>query len=696
MYRYRPLRDPAIEIRLLLWHTRSNNPRNDRLAFSVKHVPIYESPPYIAICSSRRKDPATDTIVLDDREFEITSTTYNALRALCSLFLTTQDTCRDVGTTSIEVLRIWIAAVCINQHDIWERQQQVKMMRTIYSSASAVFHYSQSINDIFNYTGTINKETDPFLRHYTLKRHYIVLRYSPLLEYWSLSDMTIFDVTDVTPRDMQIALLGLLTDASNYGRLRSDRTLSDGDDHEKGVRAPSRNQIGPPVYEADRRWLRLLITIALLAMHDPDYRSLKEASISKDEANNRTSKTTLTVSHPCFARAWIFQEALLGIRPIMVSPMCLKSQRVDSALLHLSNNKGYTWQNRTDEKEVSPVWHSTNVHGLDVVHFDLLPASMFIVNQEKPSELWLPQEAVDVQLGRCSEGVTNSERQTELDNFKPIILLLDNGSPPSWKPAEAMQDERVPDYSTAFECTSTDPRPTETVKEGLQDVVPTSLSAQLASDEEEQVSESDLNAEDGTTSTISSCTSSHSPDAMPGSRAEVLYRRLVPLLEELDYVGDDEEDLSVLPSASFANVDRRVSLTVDKLQSLEAAKLHHRVEQYNIHSPVISIAQGSSNKEYLSAANSPLQDGSKQTKSATSKTSSSSSRQRSDQPTKQSNKRLPNRLRSEQGDSDDDPPEKCRKPLEEDFVDSTQEAYNVIPCIDHGCPGQNGTIREWM
>lgn len=73
-------------------------------------------------------EPATTphpTILLDGHPFTVTPNLHSALRHIRPLF-------------GIESIRLWVDAICIDQQNVVERNQQVAMMRDIYVSATQV------------------------------------------------------------------------------------------------------------------------------------------------------------------------------------------------------------------------------------------------------------------------------------------------------------------------------------------------------------------------------------------------------------------------------------------------------------------------------------------------------------------------------------------------------------------------------
>jgi hypothetical protein len=105
----------------------------------LEHVSLVNPGPYIALSycwgdrtnSQRLKIGAYASFL----EVNITDNLASALRALWNK--------KKIGVVH---LRIWIDAICINQNDLYERSQQVQVMRQIYSKATSVVAWVDTAN----------------------------------------------------------------------------------------------------------------------------------------------------------------------------------------------------------------------------------------------------------------------------------------------------------------------------------------------------------------------------------------------------------------------------------------------------------------------------------------------------------------------------------------------------------------------
>jgi hypothetical protein len=125
-YQYHPLAAGRREIRLLeLQPGRYDELLNCRLAI----VSLTSNPNYNALSYVWGDHvgfaPAEPEIILDGHHFPVTPNLYSALKHLRS-------------TAKRNPMVLWVDAVCINQNDLDERNQQVAMMRDIYASATHV------------------------------------------------------------------------------------------------------------------------------------------------------------------------------------------------------------------------------------------------------------------------------------------------------------------------------------------------------------------------------------------------------------------------------------------------------------------------------------------------------------------------------------------------------------------------------
>ncbi|PVH77045.1 HET-domain-containing protein, partial [Cadophora sp. DSE1049] len=97
------------------------------LVCDLKHASLSDSPSYEALSYTwGLDDPVLDkqffSITLSDTKFSVAANLYSALKRL----------------RQKEPRILWVDAICINQDDLLERAQQVRIMSKIYSSASRV------------------------------------------------------------------------------------------------------------------------------------------------------------------------------------------------------------------------------------------------------------------------------------------------------------------------------------------------------------------------------------------------------------------------------------------------------------------------------------------------------------------------------------------------------------------------------
>jgi hypothetical protein len=120
---YRPLSNADAEIRLLT--LQPNEPPDQNagpIRCTLERVSLLDAPEYVALSYRWGDDNETRSIVVDGHRISAFTNLHQALRRL-----------RADGKT-----KIWIDAVCINQHDREEQSQQIQRMRSIYARAKQV------------------------------------------------------------------------------------------------------------------------------------------------------------------------------------------------------------------------------------------------------------------------------------------------------------------------------------------------------------------------------------------------------------------------------------------------------------------------------------------------------------------------------------------------------------------------------
>ena len=119
-FKYLPLDGNKREIRLFKIPPRS---LSDNIECDLIHASLDDWPSYEALSYTWGVPELTNSISLDNKEFLVTSNLAAALRQIQH-----QD----------EERIVWIDAICIDQSNIPERNQQVRQMRSIYQSANRV------------------------------------------------------------------------------------------------------------------------------------------------------------------------------------------------------------------------------------------------------------------------------------------------------------------------------------------------------------------------------------------------------------------------------------------------------------------------------------------------------------------------------------------------------------------------------
>ncbi|KAK2001876.1 hypothetical protein LX36DRAFT_652879 [Colletotrichum falcatum] len=127
---YQPLDPAKSEIRVLEYASFSGQPS---LKLSV--VSLNDNPPFTALSYVWGDASVTKPIVLNSRQFQVTKNLFDALQQLQDHWINA------FPERHPQTFRIWIDALCINQQDVAERNQQVQLMRQIYSTAELVFSW---------------------------------------------------------------------------------------------------------------------------------------------------------------------------------------------------------------------------------------------------------------------------------------------------------------------------------------------------------------------------------------------------------------------------------------------------------------------------------------------------------------------------------------------------------------------------
>ncbi|PQE20174.1 Heterokaryon incompatibility protein [Rutstroemia sp. NJR-2017a BBW] len=123
LFHYRPLDTSRREIRLLVLHPAEDIFDLFRYSCTLVHVSLDEDPDYEALSYVWGSKANKQKILIDGRQFEVTS---NLAEALYHLY--------DCNTPR----KLWVDAICIDQEDISERSHQVQSMTEIYARARNV------------------------------------------------------------------------------------------------------------------------------------------------------------------------------------------------------------------------------------------------------------------------------------------------------------------------------------------------------------------------------------------------------------------------------------------------------------------------------------------------------------------------------------------------------------------------------
>ena len=143
--------DPAQrEIRLLRIHPGKD--AADLIKLTVYHTTIDDAGDYLALSYAwGGKSESTPPVVLNGTDFAVTANLHSALRHI---------------RLPEEELLIWIDAICINQTDTAEREDQVRQMRDIFGGAKEVLAWigpevTGEEGDVFRFIEIIAEQITP-------------------------------------------------------------------------------------------------------------------------------------------------------------------------------------------------------------------------------------------------------------------------------------------------------------------------------------------------------------------------------------------------------------------------------------------------------------------------------------------------------------------------------------------------------
>ena len=129
---YLPLNVHTHEIRLLVLREESTEREGEdpHLFGTIEHVSLIDTGPYIGLSYCWGEPTPSKLIRLKPYRslaFQDVTITKNLYSALWAVWKNRKDGMRS--------MRIWVDAICINQHDAYEKGQQIQRMQQIYSKA---------------------------------------------------------------------------------------------------------------------------------------------------------------------------------------------------------------------------------------------------------------------------------------------------------------------------------------------------------------------------------------------------------------------------------------------------------------------------------------------------------------------------------------------------------------------------------
>lgn len=128
-YQYDPLEDPASDIRLIEIHPKKGS---EGLECSLHTYASNSCPPYEALSYAWGDQSSLDRINFHGKWIYVASNLHSALVSLRK---------RCMGQVTDRRLLVWIDALCIDQDNLEERNDQVQRMKLIYQGAKRVIIY---------------------------------------------------------------------------------------------------------------------------------------------------------------------------------------------------------------------------------------------------------------------------------------------------------------------------------------------------------------------------------------------------------------------------------------------------------------------------------------------------------------------------------------------------------------------------
>ncbi|MCJ1354146.1 MAG: hypothetical protein MMC33_004133 [Icmadophila ericetorum] len=138
------------------------------LNFELIHVPLQPNSQYSALSYTWGTQAFTHPVTINNQEFRVTQNLYEALGYLYHGY-------RDKPPVISKGGLLWVDAICINQNNIPERNQQVPLMKTLYEQAERIYVWlGKAENEANNELGVqkMAEFTHGFLRSASKNRPY--------------------------------------------------------------------------------------------------------------------------------------------------------------------------------------------------------------------------------------------------------------------------------------------------------------------------------------------------------------------------------------------------------------------------------------------------------------------------------------------------------------------------------------------
>ncbi|KAK8139441.1 hypothetical protein PG984_002821 [Apiospora sp. TS-2023a] len=180
---YAPIDSSAQQIRVLQIKTSIKPDKNPE--WTLKTVSLRDSPKFTALSYVWGDPRIKEEISLNGRSHKVTANLARALRTVGYHWL------KYFGNRPLDTLQLWVDALCINQGNITERGEQVKLMEHIFSSAELVIASMDSEGE------TQREQTEIALT--TTNKLYAVLIHNDGNYKFSKEDMEAFKWVEEAP-----------------------------------------------------------------------------------------------------------------------------------------------------------------------------------------------------------------------------------------------------------------------------------------------------------------------------------------------------------------------------------------------------------------------------------------------------------------------------------------------------------------